>query len=53
MALALCGVPEVAGQKRPIPALQRSPQERRVRMELGTGMERYISNATAKEIIDN
>jgi uncharacterized protein len=27
-------------------------QERQVRIELGTGMERYISNAEAKEIID-
>jgi uncharacterized membrane protein YgcG len=28
-------------------------EERRVRIELGIGMERYISNAEAKEIIDS
>jgi uncharacterized protein len=29
-----------------------APSERHVRIELGLGMERYISNAEAKEIID-
>jgi uncharacterized protein len=29
-----------------------APNERQVRIELGTGMNRYISNADAKEIID-